>query len=134
MSPRRSAPRTRARRAVPSGSARARAFATETTRVRRNARTASRPTRAAGPTRAASPPRAGTPPRRSTLLPSRARARAPVEVVLARQPWSVLRAPLERAGVEVEGAIGRLKHYARLLLEWNRGVSNLMSGNDEQRF
>ena len=61
------------------------------------------------------------------------RAGGSVEDVLARQPWELLRAPLRGAGVDVGVALERLRRYARLLLEWNRSVSNIMSKNDEDR-
>jgi 16S rRNA (guanine527-N7)-methyltransferase len=35
--------------------------------------------------------------------------------------------------VNADATILRLKAYARLLLEWNRGISNLISRGDEQR-
>ena len=35
--------------------------------------------------------------------------------------------------MSADAAIDHLKTYARLLVEWNRGVSNLISRNDEQR-
>lgn len=35
--------------------------------------------------------------------------------------------------MSADAAIQRLKDYAKLLIEWNRGVSNLISRNDEQR-
>ncbi|MFI5371786.1 MAG: 16S rRNA (guanine(527)-N(7))-methyltransferase RsmG [Candidatus Eisenbacteria bacterium] len=53
---------------------------------------------------------------------------------MARQPWDALVPHLLRAGSEPDHAIERLKGYMRALLEWNRTVSNLISGNDEQRF
>ncbi|HTR96352.1 MAG TPA: 16S rRNA (guanine(527)-N(7))-methyltransferase RsmG [Candidatus Acidoferrales bacterium] len=53
--------------------------------------------------------------------------------LLARQPWARLRPLLERCGVDREIALARLERYATLLLEWNRGVSNLISRNDEPR-
>ena len=34
----------------------------------------------------------------------------------------------------MEGALERLKTYTRLVLEWNRGVSNIVARNDEPRF
>lgn len=37
-------------------------------------------------------------------------------------------------GADADLALERLKLYMRSLLEWNRGVSNLISGNDEIRF
>lgn len=36
-------------------------------------------------------------------------------------------------GVDVERALGQLRHYTQLLLEWNRSVSNIVSRNDEHR-
>jgi len=52
---------------------------------------------------------------------------------LKRQPWETLRPALLRSGVDVEQALGQLKQYTQMLLEWNRGVSNIMSKNDEGR-
>jgi 16S rRNA (guanine527-N7)-methyltransferase len=46
----------------------------------------------------------------------------------------LLRPPLERAGVDIESTLVRLTTYTRLVLEWNRGVSNIISRNDEARF
>lgn len=59
-------------------------------------------------------------------------AGSPVALV-ARQPWEMLRIHLLKAGVEPEAAIELLRRYATLLIEWNRGVSNLFSRNDESR-
>ena len=53
--------------------------------------------------------------------------------VLERQPWDALTPALLRTGGDVDQALTRLKQYAQLLLEWNRGVSNIMSRNDEDR-
>lgn len=53
--------------------------------------------------------------------------------MLGRQPWETLRPALLGTGVDVERALGQLRQYAQLLLEWNRSVSNIMSKNDEQR-
>ncbi len=52
--------------------------------------------------------------------------------VLARQPWAALRPLLAGVG-DVEATIAQLREYTRQLLEWNRGVSNLVSRNDEMR-
>ncbi len=41
---------------------------------------------------------------------------------------------LQQAGVDLRSAFPRLRRYAELVLEWNRGFSNLISGNDEHRF
>jgi len=60
-------------------------------------------------------------------------ARASIEQVLGRQPWDSLRPALIDTGVDVERALGQLRQYAQMLLEWNRSVSNIMSKNDEQR-
>jgi 16S rRNA (guanine(527)-N(7))-methyltransferase RsmG len=66
---------------------------------------------------------------------SRARAkRTGVETLLLRQPWDELIPHLLRAGADADVAIERLKAYMRELCEWNRNISNLISGNDEQRF
>ena len=64
------------------------------------------------------------------------RVHAPPDLdrLLARQPWEVLRKPLRRAGAEPEAAMDTLRRFARLLIEWNRTSSNLMSRNDETRF
>jgi 16S rRNA (guanine527-N7)-methyltransferase len=59
--------------------------------------------------------------------------RASIAKVLEKQPWETLRPALLATGVDVEAALGKLKQYAELLLEWNRSVSNIMSKNDEDR-
>ena len=53
--------------------------------------------------------------------------------LIDRQPWDSLIPHLLKAGVSADATIERLRAYARLLIEWNRGVSNLISRNDEQR-
>jgi 16S rRNA (guanine527-N7)-methyltransferase len=55
------------------------------------------------------------------------------DVLVARQPWAGLRPLLPGSVTEVESRLGALKTYAKQLLEWNRGVSNLISRNDEPR-
>lgn len=60
-------------------------------------------------------------------------ARGAIAQLLARQPWDALRPALAVGGVEVDRALERLREYAQLLLEWNRGVSNIMSKHDEDR-
>jgi 16S rRNA (guanine527-N7)-methyltransferase len=41
---------------------------------------------------------------------------------------------MDDAGIEnAEAALGRLRRYVELLLQWNRSVSNLISRNDEPR-
>ncbi len=53
--------------------------------------------------------------------------------VLARQPWVSLRPLVPGGESEVEQRLEALRDFARLLLEWNRGVSNLVSRHDEPR-
>lgn len=53
-------------------------------------------------------------------------------VVLDRQAWGAL-AEVIPAGADAESTLARLREYARLLLAWNRGVSNLISRHDESR-
>jgi 16S rRNA (guanine527-N7)-methyltransferase len=40
---------------------------------------------------------------------------------------------LVRAGVDPAEALPRIRRYAEMLLEWNRGFSNLISASDESR-
>ena len=70
----------------------------------------------------------------SRPTPHRSRTHAPPDVdkLLARQPWEALRKPLQRAGADA-GAVETLRRYARLLIDWNRTHSNLVSHNDETR-
>ena len=54
--------------------------------------------------------------------------------MVAQQDWDSLIPHLLRAGTDdPEAAIANLRHYSQLLIEWNRSVSNLISGNDESR-
>ncbi len=55
------------------------------------------------------------------------------ERLLARQPWQSLRPLIPGDEQEVESRLAALREYARQLLEWNRGVSNLISRHDEPR-
>jgi len=52
---------------------------------------------------------------------------------LGRQPWDSLATHIAKAGASPEATIPRLKAYAKLLVDWNRAVSNLISRGDEQR-
>jgi 16S rRNA (guanine527-N7)-methyltransferase len=52
---------------------------------------------------------------------------------LDRQPWDQLVPHLTRAGADVGVVMPRLRRFAELLLEWNRGFSNLISTADEGR-
>ena len=54
-------------------------------------------------------------------------------VSIESQPWALLVPHLEPLGIDVERTIGQIKRYASAVLEWNRGVSNLISRNDESR-
>src|SRR6476660_3466796 len=68
---------------------------------------------------------------------SRDRASTPISATADRivhsQPWHLLAPELRKAGAEVVATTDNLKRYAKLLIEWNRGVSNLISRNDEAR-
>lgn len=54
-------------------------------------------------------------------------------MALARQPWDVLKPLLEGVSANPAKTLEQLRLYARLLFDWNRGVSNLVSHNDEPR-
>ena len=56
-----------------------------------------------------------------------------IEKVLDRQPWGLLEAHLLRAGADYASMLPRIRRFAGLLLEWNRGFSNLISFRDENR-
>jgi 16S rRNA (guanine527-N7)-methyltransferase len=56
-----------------------------------------------------------------------------IESILESQPWDALGPHLLKAGVSPDEATGRLREYAKLLLEWNRNISNLVSKHDEER-
>ncbi len=105
-----------------------------------------------GPGRArdrSAPARPGTP--RPGAAPSRGRPRSAARTagkatlkrpgvtpeaigrILDRQPWQPLGERLRAAGVDPAPALGRLRRYAELLIQWNRSVSNLLSRNDEGR-
>ena len=60
--------------------------------------------------------------------------RVGVDTLVARQRWEDLIPFLLRAGADPDSTIQRLQRYTAELFAWNAGVSNLMSGNDEQRF
>ena len=53
--------------------------------------------------------------------------------VLDRQPWDLLTPHLLRAGADIVEVLPRIRRFAELLLEWNRGFSNLISTSDETR-
>ena len=53
--------------------------------------------------------------------------------MLNRQPWDLLTPHLLRAGADIVEVLPRIRRFAELLLEWNRGFSNLISTADENR-
>jgi 16S rRNA (guanine527-N7)-methyltransferase len=53
--------------------------------------------------------------------------------VLNRQPWDLLTPHLLRAGADITEALPRIRRFSEMLLEWNRGFSNLISTRDENR-
>jgi 16S rRNA (guanine527-N7)-methyltransferase len=53
--------------------------------------------------------------------------------LLKRQPWDSLIPHLLKAAMDPDAAIARLQRYAKVLIEWNRKVSNIISRNDEER-
>lgn len=53
--------------------------------------------------------------------------------LLDRQPWDLLTPYLLRAGADIVEVLPRIRRFAELLLEWNRGFSNLISTSDENR-
>src|SRR5262245_52995995 len=78
-------------------------------------------------------------PRRRPATQRRAPERAEVALhrdplrLLARQPWDSLRSLLAGDDAEREVMLTRLRAFALELLRWNRGVSNLVSHDDESR-
>ncbi len=80
---------------------------------------------------AKSRPRGGTAP---THPASAARSSVlGVEDLLERQAWEMLTPLLSAADTDPAAALRTLRSYARLLVHWNRSVSNLISKNDESR-
>lgn len=65
--------------------------------------------------------------------PATVRRSASPDAILAAQRWESLLPHLLRAGADPDLALDRLRRYTRMLLEWNRGASNLISRNDESR-
>ncbi len=53
--------------------------------------------------------------------------------MLNRQPWDLLTPHLLRAGADIVEVLPRIRRFAELMLEWNRGFSNLISTSDENR-
>jgi 16S rRNA (guanine527-N7)-methyltransferase len=53
--------------------------------------------------------------------------------MLDRQPWDSIVPHLLSAGADIAEALPRIRRFAELLLEWNRGHSNLISTSDEAR-
>lgn len=92
---------------------------------RRHARAAQRPGSKPAPRGDARPaPRQGQRP--APRLPN-------PDALLARQPWAALRPLIPGTAEEIEARLAALRGYAKQLLEWNRGISNLVSRHDEPR-
>lgn len=53
--------------------------------------------------------------------------------MLDRQPWQLVEQQLSRVGADPAETLPRIRRYAEMLLEWNRGFSNLISASDETR-
>lgn len=98
----------------------------------------SRPGSGPGPRPASSRP-GPRPAQRAASRPSarpearRAPRVADPDKLLARQPWTALRPLIPGTDAEIETRLAALRAYAKQLLEWNRGVSNLVSRHDEPR-
>lgn len=54
-------------------------------------------------------------------------------VLIARQRWSLIEPFIPGDGAARARSLEGLREYGRLLLEWNQGVSNLISRHDEMR-
>src|SRR5437762_481199 len=65
--------------------------------------------------------------------PDRKRPALEPERAIERMAWTSLRPLLSDEGERAEQTLARLKHFALELLRWNRGVSNLISRDDEAR-
>jgi 16S rRNA (guanine527-N7)-methyltransferase len=65
---------------------------------------------------------------------ARPRSGAGLDKLLAHQPWHSLIPHIARVGADATTALERLRTYSTRVLEWNRGVSNIVSRNDEHRF
>lgn len=77
--------------------------------------------------------RRASPPRRDRARGAPPRAGADPERTLARQPWHSLRPLLAGDASEQDRVLARLRAFALELLQWNRGVSNLIAHADEPR-
>src|SRR5215470_2933925 len=97
---------------------------------RPQARGESRSTSRAG-SRSSSRSRQGTHTARPRDRPTPVSATA--DRILQSQPWHLVAPELRKAGADVVAVTDQLRRYAKLLIEWNRGVSNLISRNDEAR-
>lgn len=71
--------------------------------------------------------------RRATTAERKIRSPLSIDRLIESQPWDGLVPILEHAGAEPSSVIPKLKAFVRLLLEWNRGASNLISRHDERR-
>jgi 16S rRNA (guanine527-N7)-methyltransferase len=56
-----------------------------------------------------------------------------VDRAMRKQPWEILAPHLLKIGADPEQATALMQRYVKLLLQWNMGISNLISRNDEAR-
>lgn len=79
-------------------------------------------------------PSAGRAPvRTQRQAPDPRRARVDPGVLVARQRWSLIEPFVPGDAAARSASMQRLREYGRMLLEWNQGVSNLISRHDEMR-
>ena len=52
---------------------------------------------------------------------------------MARQPWDSLLPHLLKAEVDSDAAVSMLRKFTTMLIDWNSGISNLVSRNDLNR-
>jgi len=53
--------------------------------------------------------------------------------IISRQPWDSLLPHLLKVGVDTAAAVEQLKRFTTMLIDWNSGISNLVSRNDLNR-
>jgi 16S rRNA (guanine527-N7)-methyltransferase len=70
---------------------------------------------------------------RRTETPERQRPPRDIGRVLDRQPWKLVEERLNLVGADPSTALAGMRRFAEMLLEWNRGFSNLISSSDEDR-
>ncbi len=75
----------------------------------------------------------GAPPRTQRQAPDPRRSRLDPGVLIARQRWSLIEPFIPGDDAARAVSLERLREYGRMLLDWNQGVSNLISRHDEMR-